>query len=97
VERVIRPPFGRVRQLSTEPKADPDPNYRDPRVFRDQLSDMRMPPYMRDASLQALSLSWRQYHLLIGVIEYLRSTDPTTGPPHGRAAKPAESSSGGRP
>lgn len=97
VERVIRPPFGRVHQLTTEPKADPDPNYRDPRVFRDQLSDMRMPPYMRDASLQALSLSWRQYHLLIGVIEYLRSTDAGAGPPHSGAVKPAATGSGGRP
>lgn len=97
VERVIRPPFGRVRQMPTEPKAEADPHYRDPRVFRDQLSDMRMPPYMRDASLQALSLWWRQYHLLIGVIEYLRSTGPAAGPPHGGAAKPAKSGSGGRP
>jgi hypothetical protein len=97
VERVIRPPFGRMHQIPENPKADADPHYRDPRVFRDQLHDMRMPPYMRDANLQPLSLSWRQYHLLIGVIEYLRSTDPAAGPPPGSAANPVKTGSGGRP
>ncbi|MFB9267252.1 hypothetical protein ACFFWD_29525 [Bradyrhizobium erythrophlei] len=76
VERVIRPPFGRLREMPVEPNAEADPHFRDPRVFRDQLHDMRMPPYMRDANLQPLSLSWRQYHLLIGLIAYLRSTAP---------------------
>ncbi|WP_074125204.1 hypothetical protein [Bradyrhizobium sp. NAS96.2] len=76
VERVIRPPFGRLHEIPVEPNAEADPHFRDPRVFRDQLHDMRMPPYMRDANLQPLSLSWRQYHLLIGVIAYLRSTAP---------------------
>jgi hypothetical protein len=76
VERVIRPPFGRLREMPVEPDAEADPHFRDPRVFRDQLHDMRMPPYMRDANLQPLSLSWRQYHLLTGLIAYLRSTTP---------------------
>jgi hypothetical protein len=97
VERVIRPPFARMHQIPAEPKTEADPHYRDPRVFRDQLHDMRMPPYMRDANLQPLSLSWRQYHLLIGVIEYLRSTGPAAGPPHGGKANPAETGSRGRP
>jgi hypothetical protein len=97
VERVIRPPFGRMHEIPAQPKPDADPHYRDPRVFRDQLHDMRMPPYMRDANLQPLSLSWRQYHLLIGVIAYLRSTEPAAGPPHGGEANPAEPGSGGKP
>jgi len=79
VELVIRPPFGRLHEIPTEPKADADPHFRDPRVFRDQLHDMRMPPYMRDANLQPLSLSWRQYHLLVGLLAYLRSHAPPQG------------------
>lgn len=88
VERLIRPPFGRMHEMPAEPKADADPHYRDPRVFRDQLHDMRMPPYMRDANLQPLSLSWRQYHLLTGVIDYLRSIEPAAGPPHSGETTP---------
>jgi hypothetical protein len=96
VERVIRPPFGRIHELPAEPKAEADPHYRDPRVFRDQLHDMRMPPYMRDANLQPLSLSWRQYQLLIGVIEYLRSTGPDALS-NGDETNPTDTGAGGRP
>ena len=97
VEQVIRPPFARMHQMPPDPNAEADPHFRDPRVFRDQLHDMRMPPYMRDANLQPLSLSWRQYDLLIGVIEYLRTTGPAEDPPQDGEANPAETGSGGRP
>ena len=97
VEQVIRPPFARMHQMPADPNAEADPHFRDPRVFRDQLHDMRMPPYMRDANLQPLSLSWRQYDLLIGVIEYLRTTGPAEDPPQDGEANPAETGSGGRP
>lgn len=75
VRRLIRPPFGRVRELAVDPAPEPHPRHRDPRVVRDQLHDMRMPPYIRDSDNTALSLSWRQYHELMDLIDFLsRST-----------------------
>jgi Ferritin-like len=71
VKRVVRPPFARVCELPMNPAADSNPRFRDPRVFRDQLHDMRMPPYMRDANLQPLSLSWRQHRELVEFTELL--------------------------
>ncbi|MGE3535922.1 MAG: hypothetical protein AB7N91_00645 [Candidatus Tectimicrobiota bacterium] len=82
VRRLIRPPFGRVRELAVEPDLVPDPRHRDPRVVRDQLHDMRMPPYIRDSDNSALSLSWRQYHELMDLIDFLS-----------RSAAPGEASS----
>jgi hypothetical protein len=72
VKRIVRPPFGRFRQFLAFPNQDPNPAFRDPRVFRDQLHDMRMPPYIRDANLHPLSLTWRQYHMLVAFIDYLQ-------------------------
>jgi hypothetical protein len=71
VERMVRPAYARVGQLPDVPSRDPNPNFRDPRVFRDQLHDMRMPPYMRDANLQPLSISRRQYQALKDFIALL--------------------------
>jgi hypothetical protein len=71
VERVVRPAFARVADLPDAPHQDPNPAFRDPRVFRDQLHDMRMPPYMRDANLQPLSISRRQYNDLKAFIALL--------------------------
>jgi hypothetical protein len=71
VKKIVRPAFGSFAELPTEPAANPDPNFRDPRVFRDQLHDMRMPPYMRDANLQPLSLNRRQYRELMDFISLL--------------------------
>ena len=88
VRRLIRPPWGRFRQLSANPGLRPKPNFRDPRVPRDQLHDMRMPPYMRDSDENALSLNWRQYHELIALVDYLsHSTQPRTGRKHGPLAR----------
>lgn len=71
VRRLIRPPFGRVRELAVDPAPEPSPQHRDPRVVRDQLHDMRMPPYIRDSDNTALSLSWRQYHALMNLVAFL--------------------------
>lgn len=65
LKKILRPPFGTLAQLPPTPPTDANDDFRDPRVFRDQLHDMRMPPYMRDANLQPLSLSRRQYRELI--------------------------------
>ncbi len=64
-KKILRPPFGTLAQFPSTPPADANEDFRDPRVFRDKLYDMRMPPYTRDANLQPLSLSRRQYHELI--------------------------------
>ena len=80
--RLIRPPWGHFRQLDVDPGLTPNPNFRDPRVPRDQLHDMRMPPYMRDSDENALSLNWRQYHEFIALVDYL------AGPARSKAARP---------
>ena len=74
--RLIRPPFGRVWELEADPGPVPAPQHRDPRVVRDQLHDMRMPPYIRDSDNNALSLSWRKYHELMDLIDFL--SQPTS-------------------
>jgi hypothetical protein len=84
VRRLIRPPWGRVRQLDADPGFQPNPAFRDPRVPRDQLHDMRMPPYMRDSDENALSLNWRQYSELLALVDYLSLQPRTEGAPNVR-------------
>jgi len=71
VRRLVRPPWGRFCQLDVDPGLAPKADFRDPRVPRDQLHDMRMPPYMRDSDENALSLNWRQHHEVIDLVDYL--------------------------
>ena len=71
VRRLLRPPFGLIGEWAGEPGPDPNPAFRDPRVLRDLLHDMRMPPYMRDAYYVPLSLTRRQYHMMIGFLDLL--------------------------
>jgi hypothetical protein len=75
VQRLIRPPYGRFRELAEDPGPEPNPAFRDTRVLRDIMEDMRMPPYMRDSDETPLSLSWRQYRLLMDFLHYLGSSD----------------------
>jgi hypothetical protein len=63
IERLIRPPFGRLSNLPTEQRSNH--KYRDPRVTRDGYHDMRMPPYMRDSDQNPLSITYRQYGALL--------------------------------
>jgi hypothetical protein len=64
---MIRPAYGAFHQLSATVAAgqEPDPGFRDPRVLRDLMHDMRMPPYMRDELSTALGLTRRQYQELM--------------------------------
>jgi hypothetical protein len=87
VRRLIRPPFGRVRQFADDPPAEPNAAFRDPRVVRDTKQDMRMPPYMRDSDENPLSMTWRQYDLLMQFLDYLVAEDESS--PAG--ARPASS------
>jgi hypothetical protein len=75
VERLMRPPYGRFRELAEDPGPEPAAAFRDTRVLRDIMEDMRMPPYMRDSDETPLSLSWRQHRLLMAFLDYLSSTD----------------------
>jgi hypothetical protein len=69
VKRLVRPPFGRFEQLAGHRGSKPNPDFRDPRVKRDQKHDMRMPPYMRDSDSNPLSLTVRQYDALMKLVK----------------------------
>lgn len=90
VRRLIRPPFGRFHQFAEAPEPHPNPDFRDPRVVRDTMQDMRMPPYMRDSDENPLSLTWRQYDMLMRLIDLLTappaSGSAASGAPVGAAA-----------
>ena len=75
IRKLIRPPFGRFVRLAEHPEADPHPEFRDPRVDRDCLHDMRMPPYMRDSDANPLSITVRQYKALMDLIQMLTKAD----------------------
>ncbi len=77
LRQMVRPPFGSFDQLPVEPAAEPHPEFRDPRVFRDTLHDMRMPPYMRDSDREPLSLTRRQYHTLMNYLTFLEQQEPS--------------------
>jgi hypothetical protein len=74
VRHIVRPPYGRLGQLAKDPPASPDPSFRDPRVARDGLHDMRMPPFMRDSDASPLSLTHRQYDELMSLVSQLAAT-----------------------
>ncbi|MBZ5623537.1 MAG: hypothetical protein LAQ69_33165 [Acidobacteriia bacterium] len=75
VKRIVRPPFGAFSDLaeSVDASAAPNPDHRDPRNDRDNLFDMRMPPYMRDADASPLSITRRQYRTLMDVVQRLQA------------------------
>jgi hypothetical protein len=73
IEKLVRPPFGRFSQLPERASANPAPSFRDPRVLRDQLHDMRMPPYLRDSDSQPLSITWHQYDALMKLLKKART------------------------
>jgi len=87
VKALIRPPFGRFRQLPQRPPEQPNRQFRDPRVERDQVHDMRMPPYMRDSDLNPLSLTRRQYDALMAFIDVLRKQSLVAGRPDSPIAR----------
>jgi hypothetical protein len=60
--------------MAENPSSTPNPRFRDPRVLRDSMNDMRMPPYMRDACFYPLSLTRRQYVELLDFLEYATAT-----------------------
>jgi hypothetical protein len=85
VRRLIRPPYGAFADLRATVAADaaPSDSHRDPRVDRDGLHDMRMPPFMRDSDASPLSLTRRQYQFLMDVLN--RVEQPAAG--EARASK----------
>lgn len=78
IEAIIRPPFGRFWQLKAEPGTTPNKHFRDARVDRDMVHDMRMPPYMRDSDALPLSITWLQYQSLMTLLRELASVPPET-------------------
>ena len=81
VKRLIRPPYGRFSQFEEAPTVTPNPLFRDPRVSRDGLHDMRMPPFMRDSDENPLSLNWREYDMLMRFIDFLTDEAVVAAPP----------------
>jgi len=83
VRRIIRPPFAHVAELPKIHGVQPDPpvgfqgdglediTFRDPRAIRAQTYDMRMPPYMRHSMGVPLSITRRQYDLLMAYLDKL--------------------------
>jgi hypothetical protein len=73
VRAILRPPWGAFPELSpTTPHVTAPPRERrDPRVARDQMHDMRMPPYMRDSDATALSITRRQYDTIMALADRL--------------------------
>jgi hypothetical protein len=76
--RMLRPAYGAFDEFaagvtSTDP---PAAGHRDPRIARDQAHDMRMPPYMRDETATALSLTRRQYLEVLALIDALDARHP---------------------
>jgi hypothetical protein len=69
VESLVRRPFGRFQDLKRAPVRSKD--FRDPRIQRDCLHDMQMPPYLRDSDLNPLSITYRQYRTLMDFLDWL--------------------------
>jgi hypothetical protein len=87
VQRLVRPPFARFKELAKKPRNKSTGSYRDPRIDRDTYHDMRMPPYMRDSDQNPLSISRRQYDELMQLIEYLKSPAGRENTPTARAVR----------
>jgi hypothetical protein len=86
VRSLLRPPWGRFGKLKPNPGAQPNPDFRDPRVVRDTLHDMRMPPYMRDSDANPLSVTKRQYDEILRLVNDLQPPAPPAGTKALRAA-----------
>jgi hypothetical protein len=71
VRAILRPPWAAFPELSptTPHETAPPREWRDPRVARDQMHDMRMPPYMRDSDATALSITRRQYDTIMAAAD----------------------------
>jgi hypothetical protein len=91
VRSLVRPPFGRFRQLAESQRGKANPKFRDPRVERDSAHDMRMPPYMRDSDQNPLSLTKRQYDALMDFVDLLSRKKPVAGRPYSPIARKIES------
>lgn len=81
VREIIRPPYGPFRKLAATAPSRPASGHRDPRLLRDRLKDMRMPPYMRDSDAGALSLTRRQYRHLMNFLRAVKA---------GKVARPVD-------
>jgi hypothetical protein len=70
--KIVRPAYGTftLYRESVQSDDEPAPDHRDPRISRDRLHDMRMPPYMRDETAGALSLTHRQYTELVTYLTF---------------------------
>jgi hypothetical protein len=79
IQQMLRPPFGRFSELPERPPKSPNHAFRDPRVPRDGMQDMRMPPYMRDSDETSLSLTHRQYALVLALTRHLSERKAVSG------------------
>ncbi|MCA1677360.1 MAG: hypothetical protein LC799_36000, partial [Actinobacteria bacterium] len=102
VHQMIRPAYGAFAQLSPTVKPDqtPNPDFRDPRIFRDQMHDMRMPPYMRDELASALGLTRHQYLTLMAYVDAVAAAVATAvaavGPADAESGQPSAAAEQGR-
>ncbi|SEG43396.1 hypothetical protein SAMN04488045_2829 [Thalassococcus halodurans] len=78
IQKPAEVPVGKWRVtgvMPDEPSDKPPLRYRDPREVMDQTYDMRMPPYMRHSMGVPLTITRRQYTLLLAYLDKLE-TDP---------------------
>lgn len=69
VRELIRPPYARFADLPTRADFGSAAPWRDPRTTDGQLYDMRMPPYMRHSMGVPLSITQRQYRMLMAYLD----------------------------
>jgi hypothetical protein len=89
--KMLRPAFGVFADLPGQARSADAPaaTHRDPRIERDLMHDMRMPPYMRDEMARALSLTRRQYIEVLRLIDALETKRPQAAGPLASAAAPS--------
>jgi hypothetical protein len=69
VRSILRPPWAPFADLVPGAVGVKNGPARDPRSTDDSAHDMRMPPYMRDENASSLSLTRRQYHMVIAFLD----------------------------
>lgn len=80
VRELVRPPYARFADLPPRADIGSAAPWRDPRTTDGQLYDMRMPPYMRHSMGVPLSITQRQYRMLMDYLDLVEQRAKTEAP-----------------